>query len=175
MAARLGWWRHVYLSSAQTWHGAFRGALEVYAELSDLPSGVSGFYHSIIEKGVLRDDSVQMEGMEGLHRIGKSADCLYYMFKNFSVTEQRQNRLDSIRRCADAFVKLFERYGTFGRFVNVESGDMIVGGTTSAAIGAAGLAIMEADVQCVSFHYLFIYTASESLSKGFGFCTLLQV
>ena len=46
--------------------------------------------------------------------------------------------MSAARGCADAFTKLYERYQDFGQFVNVQTGEMIFGGTTSGAsvIGA---------------------------------------
>ncbi len=102
--------------------------------------GSSGFYYGIINKGVILDDSFRTPGMEGLHLIRKSADILYYFYKNISATEPKKEWIESAKKCADAFVKLFETYGTFGQFVNVESGEMIVGGTFSGAIAPAALA-----------------------------------
>ena len=43
-------------------------------------------------------------------------------------------------KLADGFVKLFDQYGQFGQFVDVYTGEIAVGGSTSAAIACAGLA-----------------------------------
>ena len=43
-------------------------------------------------------------------------------------------------KLADGFVKLFDQYGQFGQFVDVHTGEIAVGGSTSAAIACAGLA-----------------------------------
>jgi hypothetical protein len=46
--------------------------------------------------------------------------------------------VDAAKKCSDAFVELYLRYNDFGQFVNVETGEMLFGGTTSGAsvIGA---------------------------------------
>lgn len=99
----------------------------------------SGFYHGIVRDGVVYDDSFSTSGMEHLHMTRKSADVLYFLFKNLSLIEAKPSYTESARRCADAFVELFRRYGTFGQFVDVETGEMKVGCSTSAAIASAAL------------------------------------
>lgn len=49
--------------------------------------------------------------------------------------------LDGTRKLADAFVRLWDRYGQFGQFVDVETGDICVGKSTAGAIVPAGLAL----------------------------------
>lgn len=45
------------------------------------------------------------------------------------------------RRLADAFVRLWDKYGQFGQFVNVETGDLCIGNSCAGAILPAGLAL----------------------------------
>ncbi len=99
----------------------------------------SGFYYGRVEEGVIKDDSLGTEGLESLHLLRKSADVLYFLFKNFLVTEAKNQWKESAKRCADAFCKLFETYGKIGQFVNVETGELVVGNSNSASIVSAGL------------------------------------
>ena len=46
----------------------------------------------------------------------------------------------SARRCADALARLWGRHRQFGQFVDIASGELIVGGSTSAAMAPAALA-----------------------------------
>lgn len=46
-----------------------------------------------------------------------------------------------LRKQADAFVRLWEKRGQFGQFVDVESGDLCIGGSTSGGIVPGGLAL----------------------------------
>lgn len=100
----------------------------------------SGFYYGYIKDGVILDDSFSTAGMENIHLIRKSADVLYFLFKNFTAAEPKKEWSLSAQKCADAFVKLFEEYSDFGQFVDIESGKMVVGGSSSAAIAPAALA-----------------------------------
>lgn len=56
--------------------------------------------------------------------------------------------LDGIKRQADAFVKLWDAYGQVGQFVDVETGDLCIGGSTSGAIVPGGLALAYKTFNC---------------------------
>lgn len=78
------------------------------------------------------------------HLIRKSADALYFMFKYFRLMEKRaipigQHLLQAARKCADAFVKMWQQYGQFGQFVHLETGEIIAGGSTAGAMAGAAL------------------------------------
>ena len=82
------------------------------------------------------------------HLIRKSSDALYFLFKQYELLAKRMPDFtipkvwrDGTRRCADAFVRLWERYGQFGQFVDTTTGDLLVGGSTSAGIAPAALAL----------------------------------
>lgn len=100
----------------------------------------SGFYYGFIDNGIIVDDSFGAEGMKDIHLIRKSADGLYFLFKNFTAVKPEKKWIESAKKCADAFVKLFKEYGTFGQFVDVETGKMIVGCSSAGAIAPAALA-----------------------------------
>ena len=109
----------------------------------------TGFFYGLIREGRIEDDSfynygfatsVQAgyEGMKHAHLIRKSGDGLYFLYKHFALIEPKRAWVDAARGCADAFVTLFERYGTFGQFVNIETGKMLVGVSSAggSAVGA---------------------------------------
>ncbi|MBQ4087266.1 MAG: hypothetical protein IJC78_03350 [Clostridia bacterium] len=99
----------------------------------------SGFYHGFDGTGRFKDDSFNTPGMEGLHLVRKSADALYFLLKHFELCPPEQNWVESAKKCADGFVKLFETYGTFGQFIHIETAKMKVYGTHSAVMGCAAL------------------------------------
>ncbi len=83
-----------------------------------------------------------------MHMVRKSADALYFLGKQFKLLAQQDSAwkpsdvwLSGYRGLAEAFVRLWNRYGQFGQFVNVETGDLMVGATTSGGIVPAGLAL----------------------------------
>jgi hypothetical protein len=80
--------------------------------------------------------------------IRKNSDALYFLVKQWMLLKQQDPAWEiptawaaGTRRCADAFVRLWDRYGQFGQFVDTQTGDILVGGSTSAGITPAGLAL----------------------------------
>lgn len=76
--------------------------------------------------------------------IRKCADALFFLFKHFDLIREREGEepgefTDMARRLGDAFIRLWEQYGQLGQFVDVETGEIMVGGSTSGAIPPAGL------------------------------------
>lgn len=100
----------------------------------------SGFYYGYIKHGIIMDDSFETPGMEHIHLIRKSADVLYFLFKHFQIKQPKAQWINSAKLCADAFVRLFNECGTFGQFVDIETGKMVVGCSSSAAMAPGALA-----------------------------------
>ena len=98
----------------------------------------AGFFYGMIENGEVSDDGFGNEHMKHALLIRKNGDALYFLFKHFDVITPKESWISAAKSCADAFVRLYERYRDFGQFVNVETGEMMVGGTASgaSAIGA---------------------------------------
>ena len=105
----------------------------------------SGFFHGVINQdGSMPGDGWGKEGTQDWHLIRRSADVLYFLFKHFSLYQDKglpvpKSFTQGASKLADAFVTLWKRYGQLGQFVNVHTGDMIVGGSTSGGIAGAGL------------------------------------
>lgn len=107
----------------------------------------SGFFPGIVDfSGKAFGDGFLVEGTENYHLIRKSADVLYILMKHFKLMGERsieipEEFLAGTKKLADAFVRLYRKYGQFGHFVDDKTGDIIVGGSTSGAIAPAGLAM----------------------------------
>lgn len=105
----------------------------------------AGFFYGVVdEEGKAYSDAFGIEGGERWHLIRKSADVLYFLFKHFALMEERSIEIPpefiaGAQKLADAFVTLWDRYGQFGQFVDWDTGEIVVGGSTSAAIAPAGL------------------------------------
>lgn len=93
----------------------------------------AGFFYPLIENGVVKDDGFDRPHMKNAMLIRKNGDALYFLFKHFDVIDPKEAWVCAARRCADAFVRLHEKYGDFGQFIHVETGEMLYGGTTSGA------------------------------------------
>ena len=99
----------------------------------------AGFFHSVVREGRVCSDGFEKAGLPNLHLIRKSADGLYFLFKNFAVFPPKPAWEQSARRCADAFVRLLEQYGHFGQFIDNETGRILVPGSASGAMAIGGL------------------------------------
>lgn len=83
-------------------------------------------------------------GTEHWHLVRKSADVLYYLFPQLEWMREQGipipgRFLEGTRRVADAFVGLWRKYGQWGQFVDLETGELAVGGSTCAAIAPVAL------------------------------------
>lgn len=105
-----------------------------------------GFFHGIVDNdGNVFSDGFGVPGTENWHLIRKSSDILYFLFKHFKWMKERNigipaRFIEGARKTADAFVKLYAQYGQFGHFIDVHTGEICVGGSTSGGIAPAGLA-----------------------------------
>lgn len=103
------------------------------------------FYESSDEKGTPVKDIFGYPWAKDWHMVRKSADILYYLFLHFDLMRERGEQEpeafeQGARKLADAFVRLWKKYGQYGQFVTLSTGDMVVGGSTSGAAAPAGLA-----------------------------------
>jgi hypothetical protein len=87
------------------------------------------------------------------HLVRRSADALTLLARQLLVLEhQERDRpfkpdaawTKAIGRCADAFVRVWDRYRQLGQYVNIDTGEIVVGGSTGAALAPAGLALAAA-------------------------------
>ncbi|MBE5740344.1 MAG: hypothetical protein E7352_00165 [Clostridiales bacterium] len=108
----------------------------------------SGFFYGYIFDDKIKDDSFHFDdtendefaGMRGSHLIRKSGDVLAFLYKHFDVMPVKKEWEIAARNCADAFVRLFDKYGTFGQFVHQETGEMLIGLSCAGASAIGGLA-----------------------------------
>lgn len=105
----------------------------------------SGFFSECCdEEGVISGMGFGISDTNNWHLIRKSADALYFIFKHFALMQERseeipQRFLDGTKKLADAFLHMWKKYGQFGQFVNLLSGDIVAGGSTSGGIAPAAL------------------------------------
>ncbi len=80
------------------------------------------------------------------HLIRKSADAVFFIIKQFLLMEKlgievKPSWRDGTRGVCDAFVRLWNDNRQFGQFVDSLTGEIRVGGSTSAAIAPAALVL----------------------------------
>ena len=113
------------------------------------PNGISpsGFFWDSGEKGnKWYGGDMRKPQAKNWHLVRKSGDALYYIIKQFDLMKMRQIPINAAWEqgtlgVANAFVKLWEKWGQFGNFVDSQSGDITVGGSTSGAIVPGALVL----------------------------------
>ncbi|NIK69046.1 hypothetical protein [Paenibacillus sp. BK720] len=112
----------------------------------------SGFFRGVCYKGQWYgdefNDAPDRLYPEQWHILRKSADALYFIMKHLFVLQEVRPAfaipdawLDGTRRLANAFVRLWHKYGQFGQWVHTATGDIIIGGSAGGGIAPAGLAL----------------------------------
>lgn len=99
----------------------------------------TGFFYTLIENGIIKDDGFGNEHMKNAMLTRKCGDGLYFLFKHFDIITPKESWITAAKNCCEAFVKLYERYNDFGQFINIETGEMMFGGTTSGASAISAL------------------------------------
>ena len=105
--------------------------------------GASGFFYGGCDKELNSySDGFDTPGTDNWCMVRKAADVLYFVIRQFELMEQVPDVMEQgIKRCADAFVKLWRENGQFGQFADVETGELVVGGSASGGMAPAGLVV----------------------------------
>jgi hypothetical protein len=111
-------------------------------------TGPSGYLRGIEHEGKWYSDGFEKPHAAKWVMSRKSADVLYFMVKQLMLLDARpecqktsSRWKEGTRRCADALVGTWNKFGQFGQFVDIDTGDVIVGGSTAAGLAPAGLAL----------------------------------
>ncbi|MEI6971772.1 MAG: hypothetical protein WCL44_09675, partial [bacterium] len=114
-------------------------------ERAQLPSGL---FYTMYSKGAYCGDGFDLPGTDRWYMVRKQADGLYFLIKAFHVLRGQDAtwRLPArweagTRRLADRFVDTFRRFGQLGQYLDCETGDVVVGGSTAAAMAPGALAL----------------------------------
>ncbi|OIP82746.1 MAG: hypothetical protein AUK44_07005 [Porphyromonadaceae bacterium CG2_30_38_12] len=113
------------------------------------PNGISpsGFFWDSGEKGNRwYGGDIRKPQFKNLHLVRKSGDALYYIIKQLELMKLRKLQINpqweqGTMGVANAFVRLWNKWGQFGNFVDSSTGDVVVGGSTSGAIVPAALVL----------------------------------
>jgi hypothetical protein len=70
--------------------------------------------------------------------------------------------LSGVQKQADAFVRMWDKYGQFGQWLDVETGDICVGGSTSGAIVCGGMALASQ-----TFHHPKYLSVAEKAADNY--------
>lgn len=114
--------------------------------LFDRVQSPSGLFYGLHDGTAPKGDNFRNHEDASFLLIRKNADVLYFISAALLDRKKRGQAikpswLTGIRRCADALLDIWERYGQLGMFVNADTRDILVGGSFSASFAAAGLAL----------------------------------
>lgn len=108
----------------------------------------SGLFHAVQHNGVAMGDGFGVPGTERWYMVRKQVDALYFLIKAFEVLRAQdpswvlpEHWATGTRRLADLLVGAFRRYGQLGQYLDRDTGDVVVGGSTAAAMGPGALAL----------------------------------
>ncbi|MEI6971361.1 MAG: hypothetical protein WCL44_07550 [bacterium] len=108
----------------------------------------SGLFYAVYHNGEVSADGFDLPGTERWYMVRKQADALYFVIKAFNVLQGQDAawRLPAswkagTLRLADRFVDTFRRFGQLGQYLDCETGDVVVGGSTAAAMAPGALAL----------------------------------
>lgn len=110
--------------------------------------GKSGYYYDVLgpDGKIIYRDGAKLNPGIGLTR--KNADILYWMIKQFMLVDKQGKSAyiseeweKNIRQLADAFVETWKAEGTWGNYLDIESGKIAAYNTTGGAMAVAGLAL----------------------------------
>lgn len=110
-------------------------------------TGQSGYLRGGAHEGKWYNDGFDNPHAEKWVMARKSADVLYFMIRQLVLLEKQGDQkpaqawTEGTQRIADAFVRTWNKFGQFGQFLDIDTGDVIVGGSTAAGIAPAGLAL----------------------------------
>ena len=123
-------------------------AIQTLDFMTSLISSSGLIYPVVYDCEVIRDDSHYKKSrpnyahMQGACLVRRVGDTLIFLIKQLkSHMPIKQKWIDAARGIADAMVKVFKKYGTFGQFIHQETCEMMYDKSSSGASVVGGLAM----------------------------------
>ena len=106
----------------------------------------SGFFYGSGDGEKFYSDSFDRPHPHNLHLVRKNADWLYFAIKQLDLLRKQDDATPPdwvcrIKDLADAFVRLWEQNGQFGQFLDVETGQLLIGGSACGALVPGALTL----------------------------------
>jgi hypothetical protein len=106
----------------------------------------SGFFNGSSNGTEFFSDAFDQPHPHKMSMVRKQGDGLYYALRQLMLFRDLEVQIPAawkraVRGLADAFVKLFRQNGQVGQFVDVETGELLIGGSTAGGIVPAGLVL----------------------------------
>ena len=109
----------------------------------------TGLFYGMFMKGrILGDNFKQKADRPFIAMTRRTADVLYFGIQQTEILRKQGYGIvvkstwdSSMRKAADALVNVWNKYGQFGQFINVETGEMEINGSTAGAVSIGALAL----------------------------------
>lgn len=106
----------------------------------------NGFILPIFAGGQPYGDDFCHQDRQNVLLVRKDADVLVFAARHILLCRRRrapvpQIWLDGLAALADAFVRLWQRNGQFGQFIDIETEQILIGGTAAGSMVPGGLAL----------------------------------
>ena len=129
-------------------------ALQNLSWMFDTAQHANGLFDPIRRQGVSYADGFDVPGTEAWYMVRKQADVLYFLGKTLRLLDRLEpdETIEAARhsvphwragtlRLAELLAGTFSRSGQLGQYLDRDTGDVVVGGSTAAAIAPAALAL----------------------------------
>lgn len=106
----------------------------------------SGFPIPLLTNGKRYGDDFCHQHRENVLMVRKAADLLVFSARHILLARHRgaivpPQWLEGLGKMADAFIRLWHRYGQFGQFIDIETEEILIGGTAAGSMVPGGLAL----------------------------------
>jgi hypothetical protein len=125
-----------------------RRAVKTFDLIISLQAPTGLFYGMFMKGRILGDNFKQKADRPFIAMTRRTADVLYFGIKQSEILRKQgygtvvKSEWDSsMRKAADALVNVWNKYGQFGQFINVETGEMEINGSTAGAVSIGALAL----------------------------------
>ncbi len=102
----------------------------------------NGWVCGMYANGIHYGDTFDLTQPGTVLLIRKNADLLYFLAKEFLLCgEELASYEKKLKALADAFVRLYRKYGQLGQFIDIETEEIVIGSSACGAIAPAALAL----------------------------------
>lgn len=126
----------------------------------------TGLFYAVNHNGkIYGDPHGQMDVLTNIAMMRRSMEVLYFGIKSLDLLKKEHHEdlinpqwETGLKKCSDALVQVWKKYGQFGQFINVDNLEMDINGSSAGGYAGAGLAL--ASVYYNDKRYLEIGEAS---------------
>ena len=124
---------------------AYSRAYSTFQFILDSLQNENGWICGIYADGIYYGDAFELDKPGNTLLLRKDADLLYFLLKEVMVLEENGEKvapyIERIQKLTDAFVRLFNKYGQIGQFIDIQTEEILIGNSASSAIAVAALSL----------------------------------